>query len=417
MISPWPRRPISELCVEIVDCVNKTAPTVQGPTPFRMIRTTNVKGGFVDLSEVRYVEEATYRQWTRRQVPRRGDVILTREAPLGQAGLVRDDEGIFLGQRLMSYRPNPKCLDQRFLLYSLLSPDLQGQIQALGAGSTVAHMRVPDAERLLVPTPPHAIQERIGSILGTFDDLIEVNRRRIARLEEMARRLFEEWFVHFRFPGHEDSAMRDGQPAEWQRLTLGEVAEVRLGKMLDAAKNRGELRPYLANVNVRWGSIDLSELRAMRFEPDEAEKYGLAYGDIVMCEGGEPGRCAMWKGEAAQMMLQKALHRIRARKNMDRNYLFHYLLFTARSQQLSGLFTGSTIKHLPREKLLSLRVTMPSGDLLERFGRLVTPIEGQIGTLQAAIRQLHEMRDILLPRLISGELPVSTAELELEVAA
>src|SRR5262245_5187532 len=107
MLGPWPRRPISELCLAIVDCLNRTAPTVVGPTPYRMIRTTNVRDGFIDLDDVKYVEEPVYRKWTRRQVPQRGDVILTREAPLGEAALVRDDAGIFLGQRLVSYRANP----------------------------------------------------------------------------------------------------------------------------------------------------------------------------------------------------------------------------------------------------------------------------------------------------------------------
>ena len=87
MTSRWPKRPISELCLAIVDCVNRTAPKVDGPTPYRMIRTTNVRGGFIDLSSVNFVDEATYERWTRRQVPKRGDVVLTREAPLGEVGL------------------------------------------------------------------------------------------------------------------------------------------------------------------------------------------------------------------------------------------------------------------------------------------------------------------------------------------
>ncbi len=155
----------------------------------------------------------------------------------------------------------------------------------------------------------------------------------------------------------------------------------------------------------------------MRFEPHEAAAYGLAYGDIIMCEGGEPGRCAMWKGEAPQMMVQKALHRIRSKHHMDRNYLFHYLMFLAKSQRLSALFTGATIKHLPREKLLTVTIDVPPEHLLQRYGKFARAIEAQIGTLQAANRRLHEMRDLLLPRLISGELSVTAAERELEAAA
>ena len=91
----------------------------------------------------------------------------------------------------------------------------------------------------------------------------------------------------------------------WPQKPLEEVADFCLGKMLDQKKNRGELMTYLANVNVRWGEFDFENLREMRFEPSELDRYGLKYGDIVMCEGGEPGRCAIWKDQVPGMMIQK----------------------------------------------------------------------------------------------------------------
>lgn len=108
----------------------------------------------------------------------------------------------------------------------------------------------------------------------------------------------------------------------WERRPLGAVADLCLGKMLDQKKNRGEPLPYLANVNVRWGEFVLDNLRTMRFEPKEFERYGLKFGDIVMCEGGEPGRCAIWKNQTSQMMIQKALHRIRPKEILDYRFLF-----------------------------------------------------------------------------------------------
>ena len=98
---------------------------------------------------------------------------------------------------------------------------------------------------------------------------------------------------------------------KWKTRRLNDVADLCLGKMLDEKKNRGEPLPYLANLNVRWGEFDLGNLREMRFEDHEKERYGLKFGDIVMCEGGEPGRCAIWKDNMPGMMIQKALHRIR----------------------------------------------------------------------------------------------------------
>ncbi len=97
---------------------------------------------------------------------------------------------------------------------------------------------------------------------------------------------------------------------DWPRKRLGDVADLCLGKMLDQKKNKGEPRPYLANINVRWGEFDLVDLRQMRFEEGEMERYGLRLGDIVMCEGGEPGRCAIWKDQKPDMVIQKALQRV-----------------------------------------------------------------------------------------------------------
>src|SRR5207237_3964910 len=106
----------------------------------------NVKDGFIDTEQVRFVSEETYRRWTRRLVPKRGDVILTREAPLGEVGMIKTDEPVFLGQRLYHFRADPMKLDPRFLLYALQAPDLQGQVRSFGSGSTADPMRLPDIE-------------------------------------------------------------------------------------------------------------------------------------------------------------------------------------------------------------------------------------------------------------------------------
>jgi type I restriction enzyme S subunit len=196
----WPKLAISDVCTHVVDCVNRTAPIVEHETPYKMLRTTNVRGGFVDTENVRYVTLETYERWTRRLVPERGDVFLTREAPLGDVGRLMSDDKVFLGQRLFHYRANPKLIDPRFLAYVLQSPSVQGWIRGVGSGATVEHARVGDFHKIPIPVPPLDTQEKIGGTLAAYDDLIENNRQRIALLEEAARMLYREWFVCFRFP-------------------------------------------------------------------------------------------------------------------------------------------------------------------------------------------------------------------------
>ena len=183
----------------------------------------------------------------------------------------------------------------------------------------------------------------------------------------------------------------------WKRKRLSDVADFCLGKMLDEKKNRGEALPYLANVNVRWGEFDLTDLRLMRFESDEMERYGLKYGDIVMCEGGEPGRCAIWKDSAPGMMIQKALHRIRPHDCLDHRFLFYSFLHLGKAGGFSPLCTGATIKHLPRQQLAKLDIAIPPLSTQQRIASTLTAYDDlienntrRITLLEQAARLLYE---------------------------
>lgn len=169
----WDFKPINELCIFAIDCVNKTAPVVEYKTPYKMIRTTNVKNGFIDLDTVRYVEKDIFDKWTRRSKPKYGDVILTREAPVGSVGrFVSKDNNVFLGQRLFHYRPNPELLDWNFLAYFLQSEAIQSKLDGMSFGATVDHITVEDAETLKIACPHISIQKKIGNILSNYDNLI-----------------------------------------------------------------------------------------------------------------------------------------------------------------------------------------------------------------------------------------------------
>ena len=146
--------------------------------------------------------------------------------------------------------------------------------------------------------------------------------------------------------------------SEWPILRLGDHVDACLGKMLDAKKNKGEPQPYLGNSNVRWGEFDLDDLAEMRFEAHEDERYSLQRGDLVVCEGGEPGRCAIWEGLPG-IKIQKALHRIRPKSGFNNYYLFYWFCLAAKTGKLDPHFTGTTIKHLTGKAIASLEVPCP----------------------------------------------------------
>jgi len=181
----------------------------------------------------------------------------------------------------------------------------------------------------------------------------------------------------------------------WQKRPLEAVADFRLGKMLDQRKNRGDMLPYLANVNVRWGEFDLIDLREMRFEQHELDKYRLQHGDIVMCEGGEPGRCAIWKDQVPCMMIQKALHRIRPHECLDAEFLYYLFLHKGRAGHLAPLFTGATIKHLPREKLALVEVETPPLPYQKRVASVLSAYDDLLENNARRIKLLEESARLL----------------------
>ncbi|KPQ32682.1 MAG: type I restriction enzyme, S subunit [Phormidesmis priestleyi Ana] len=166
--------------------------------------------------------------------------------------------------------------------------------------------------------------------------------------------------------------------SEWPKVRLGDCVDSCLGKMLDKEKNRGELFPYLGNKNVRWGSFATNELAQMRFEEHEHERYGLRYGDLVVCEGGEPGRCAIWKDEIPGMKIQKALHRIRAKKNVDNRFLHYWFLTSSRNGTLEPHITGTTIKHLTGKNIAQLEIFLPPLETQKAIAHILGSLDDKI---------------------------------------
>ena len=183
----------------------------------------------------------------------------------------------------------------------------------------------------------------------------------------------------------------------WEKVKLGEVTESCLGKMLDQKKNKGSYKPYLANVNVRWGFFDLDNLQEMRFEDDEDERYGIKYGDLIICEGGEPGRCAIWKEQIPNMKIQKALHRVRVHDIMDFRFVYYWFLLAGKQGALKQYYTGATIMHMPGQKLKEVLIDKPPlivqqriGAYLETFDNLIENNQKQIKLLEEAAQRLYK---------------------------
>jgi len=382
----WPDVKLKDICELAVDCVNKTAPFVEYETPYKMLRTTNVRGGFVDVDKVRYVTEETYEKWTRRSVPQKGDVILTREAPLGDVGRLTSDDNVFLGQRLFQYRANPNKLDSLFLAYVLQSPLVQGRFKSRGFGATVQHAKVGDCENLEIPFPELSIQKKIGGILAEYDDLIENNRRRIQLLEESARLLYREWFVQLRFPGHEHVKIVDGVPEGWAHLTVGTLLGKikRKGKVKkDDYKADGVLACVDQSKEFIGGYIDSTELAIVDELPilvfgDHTRV--VKYIDFPFAPG----------ADGTQLLIPKS--------NEIPRVFFYFLIAGI---NLANAFYARHFKFLKATEVL-----VPKKELMRLFEDSVSTNMNQISLLREQNKKLSKARDILLPRLMNGTLTV-----------
>lgn len=431
----WPLRSVSELCEFAFDCVNKTAPVVEGVTPYKMIRTTNVKGGFIDIKEMRYVSKDTFEKWTRRSRPRYGDVILTREAPVGEVGRCTfdEDENIFLGQRLFHYRPDPNLLDWNYLAYVLQSPEVQGRLHGRSFGATVPHVKVGDAESLLIPCPPMDVQQRIGNILANYDDLIATNQRRIALLEDAARRLYCEWFVHLRFPGHESVPVKDGMPEGWTLAAIGEILDFHIGG--GWGKECSESGSSEAAYVIR--GTDLSRIRdgelggvPLRFHPERnLASRRLEPGDIVFeVSGGSRdqgvGRLLNVTAQLLEQFDKPVMCASFCKLIRPKRGLSEFLACTLEHLRVTGSIrsfenqSASNIVNFAFSEFCEKQLTLvPAEMVLRAFRSTVAPLLQQATTLAQQQAQLTRARDLLLPKLMSGQLDVSGIRLPEEVMA
>ncbi|MGD9742855.1 MAG: restriction endonuclease subunit S [Dongiaceae bacterium] len=182
-----------------------------------------------------------------------------------------------------------------------------------------------------------------------------------------------------------------GESKIWPVVKLGEVAELSLGKMLDAKKNRGRPQPYLRNPNVKWLDFDLSDVRTMRFEEHEDKRYGLLDGDVLICEGGEAGRAAIWDGRVGGMKFQKAIHRVRCGPRLNNRFLVHRLMADYFSGRLADYYTGATIKHLTGQDLARYSFPLPPVAEQRRIAATLDMADGLRAKRRAALAKLDTL--------------------------
>lgn len=385
---------LSDVCEFIVDCPHSTTPDEGKGYP--LIRTPNVGKGRLDLNGVHRVSESVYKQRIQRGAPRANDLIFAREAPAGNVALVQENQTVCLGQRTVLIRPNVQKVNPQYLVYYLLSPKPQYELLGTANGATVAHVNLPAIRNLKIELPEKSVQDKIGTILVTYDDLIENNQKQIKLLEEAAQRLYKEWFVDLNFPGHENTKIVDGVPEGWNEKTLSQVADVIMGQSPKSEFYNSEKKglPFhqgVGSYGVRFVMDDIYSTSYTRIaEPNS----------ILFSVRAPVGRLNITKNK---VVIGRGLAAINQADGCQ-SYLYYLLKNRFFKDNIVG--NGSIFASVSKDELLNQKFLIPERNLMMQFEKIVSQMDKQIENLDSKNKKLIEARDRLLPKLMSGEVEV-----------
>lgn len=320
--------------------------------------------------------------------------------------VVRDT---FIDNNMMGALPRLKEVTPVFLFYLLSNFD----IASTATGAALPFLRVKDLAASKVSVPALELQRYIGDTLSAYDDLMENNRRRMALLEESARLLYREWFVHLRFPGHEHTRLINGVPQGWLKATLGSITT----KIGSGATPRGG--------DAAYQSEGLTLIRSLNVYDDRFDDDGLAFisdeqaaalanvsvepKDILLnITGASVCRCCMAPERYLPARVNQHVMIIRADPAKADPFLVHAAINSdeRKRQLLSYAQKGSTREALTKETVSNFEITLPTDDLMRRYGEIAADAFRQRELLTQQTQKLRTARDLLLPRLMSGEIEV-----------
>ena len=336
-------------------------------------------------------------------VPQSGDMLLTSVGTIGVPYIVREkDYFYFKDGNLTWFRSFSDELDSKYLYFWVKSSEGQSILNNTTIGSSQKALTIASLKGLEIPCPPSPVQKRIVEFLAGYDDLIENNQKQIKLLEEAAQRLYKEWFVDLRFPGHETTPIVDGIPQGWERMVLSEVTSVLKRGISPKYSDNGKYS-VINQKCIRSSIMDISESR--RQEKEYVPTLNLQDSDTVICSTGTGtlGRVGRVYGDYPNTTFDSHVTLVRAKENP--NYIYHVV--KSQQEYLMGMGRGSTNQQeLYRDVIERLVVLCPSQDILLKAERVLNAIHCKIKAVYLQNNLLVEARDRLLPKLMSGEIEV-----------
>lgn len=404
---------LQKLCVTITDCHHST------PKWFNsgkwVVRSENIKSGRISLFPTSYTDEITFRERISRAIPEPGDLIITREAPMGEVGMIPNGVDCCLGQRLVLIKPNPKKIDARYLLYAMQSEYVQRQIGASDAtGSTVSNLRIPLLKEVLVPLLDG--QEEIGQVLATIDAKIDLNERINAELEALVQTIYDYWFVQFEFPDENgqpykssggtmvwNELLKRDIPKDWSVKCLAEIVPISTSTVDPGNAPRKVFKhlsipgldatgTFVLEAGAAIGSdkftVEVNDLLVSKLNPWFNRVFADTDHEALICST----EFVVWR--CASATAQAYLNSVAT----------HPTFVSHCTQSATG--TSNSHKRVNPQVMMGFRVPH-SSEIAARFGEVATSIVAKRIVNSRENAELAALRDWLLPLLMNGQVRVA----------
>jgi type I restriction enzyme S subunit len=362
-----------------------------------VLRANNIQEQGLFLKDFVYIPESKI---SNKQKILIGDVVIAASSGsinlVGKAASAKENINAGFGAFCKILRPNIELVDPRYFANYFQTQKYRQIISNLAAGANINNLKNEHLDDLEIPLPPLSEQRRIASILDQADALRQKRQQAIQKLDQLLQATFIDMF------GDPVS-----NPKGWDLRSVGEISESKLGKMLDKKKQSSEIDQYkyLRNANVQWFRFDLSDVFEMEFNEKDRKNCELKFGDVLVCEGGEPGRAAIWKNDLENCFFQKALHRVRLDMTQILPEYFVWLFwFYSKNGGFDDHITVATIAHLTGVKMKAMQIPIPPLSLQEDFQQKVNEIEVLKTTLENSSKLFESLFSSLQNQVFNGTL-------------
>lgn len=398
----WEKVKLGDICESISDGDHLPPPKSVNGIPFVTISNVNSSNQF-DFKNTMFVPQEYYEKLDEKRKPRINDILYSVVGSFGIPVFIKENRPFVFQRHIAILRPNESQIHPRYLYYKMLSKDFYMKADAVAIGAAQRTISLTSLRNMEISIPCKDSQKRIADILSAYDDLIENNQKQIKLLEEAAQRLYKQWFIDLRYPGHETTPIIDGLPQGWNYRPVNSIISLLSGYAFKSGtfSENGQYK-IVTIKNVQDGTFDGENVSLVDDIPPKMPTHCILNdGDILLSLTGNVGRVCMVVGE--KYLLNQRVAKIKS------DYpSFTYCMFRSKDMydEMNNLTNGAAQQNLSPIRTGEIKIAVPPSDILELFENEVNPVIAKILLLNKQNKSLSQFRDRLLPKLMNGELEV-----------